>query len=87
MRGVAAGRVILADWLRGVGNLLIVDHGSVHQSVRHDEAHYRRVGDAIRGGEAIATVRNSGGNADSGLYFELRHEGKPLDPLTWVDAK
>lgn len=88
VRAIAAGRVVFADWLRGFGNLLIIDHGGAYMSLYGNaEALYKRVGDAIRGGEPIATVGNSGGNADSGLYFELRHEGRPLDPLKWVDIQ
>lgn len=85
VRAVAAGRVVFADWLRGFGNLLIIDHGGAYMSLYgNNEALYKQVGDPIRSGETIATVGNSGGNADSGLYFELRHQGKPLDPLMWV---
>jgi septal ring factor EnvC (AmiA/AmiB activator) len=51
----------------------------------NNETLYKRVGETIQGGDPIAAVGNSGGNANSGLYFELRHEGKPLDPLRWVD--
>jgi murein hydrolase activator len=88
VRAIAAGRVIFADWLRGFGNLLIIDHGSAYMSLYgNNETLYKRVGDAIRGGDPVATVGNSGGNSDSGLYFELRHEGKPLDPLRWVDIQ
>lgn len=86
VRAVAAGRVVFADWLRGFGNLLIIDHGGAYMSLYgNNEALYKRVGEEIQGGDAIATVGNSGGNPDSGLYFELRHQGKPLDPLTWVN--
>jgi len=88
VRAVADGRVVFADWLRGFGNLLIVDHGDAYMSLYgNNEALYKRVGDPIRGGESIATVGASGGNADSGLYFELRHQGRPLDPLEWVDIR
>ena len=88
VRSVAAGRVVFADWLRGFGNLLIVDHGGAYMSLYgNNEALYKRVGDVIHGGEAIAAVGSTGGNADSGLYFELRHEGRPLDPLSWVGVK
>jgi len=88
VRAVAAGRVVFADWLRGFGNLLIIDHGGAYMSLYgNNEALYKRVGDIIHGGEAIAAVGSSGRNADSGLYFELRHQGRPLDPLTWVDIK
>lgn len=82
---VAAGRVVYADWLRGFGNLLIIDHGQGFMSLYgNNETLYKQVGDSLHGGDAIAAVGNSGGNADSGLYFELRFEGKPLDPGKWV---
>jgi septal ring factor EnvC (AmiA/AmiB activator) len=85
VRAVADGRVVFADWLRGFGNLLIIDHGDAFMSLYgNNEALYKRVGDIIHGGEAVAAVGNSGGNADSGLYFELRYQGRPLDPLDWV---
>jgi septal ring factor EnvC (AmiA/AmiB activator) len=85
VKAIADGRVVFADWLRGFGNLLIVDHGDAYMSLYgNNEALYKRVGDAIRAGDAVAAVGASGGNADSGLYFELRHQGKPLDPLDWV---
>lgn len=88
VQAIAAGRVVFADWLRGFGNLLIIDHGGAYMSLYgNNETLYKRVGDEIRGGEAIATVGNSGGNTDSGLYFEMRHQGKPLDPLTWVNIQ
>jgi septal ring factor EnvC (AmiA/AmiB activator) len=88
VRAIADGRVVFADWLRGFGNLLIVDHGDAYMSLYgNNEALYKRVGDPIRGGEAVAAVGASGGNADSGLYFELRHQGRPLDPLEWVELR
>ena len=85
---VAAGRVVFADWLRGFGNLLIVDHGKGYMSLYgNNETLYKQVGDVLRGGDTVAAVGNSGGNEDSGLYFELRHESKPLDPMKWLAAK
>lgn len=88
VKTVAAGRVVFADWLRGFGNLLIVDHGNAYMSLYgNNETLYKQVGDELRGGDTIATVGNSGGNADSGLYFELRHESRPLDPLKWLAKK
>ncbi len=85
VKAVAAGRVVFADWLRGFGNLLIIDHGKGYMSLYgNNETLYKQVGDVLRGGDTIAAVGNSGGNEDSGLYFELRHEGKPLDPMKWV---
>jgi len=85
---VAAGRVVFADWLRGFGNLLIVDHGNAYMSLYGDnETLLKQVGDEVRGGDTIAIVGNSGGNSESGLYFELRHESRPLDPLKWMATK
>lgn len=88
VKAVAAGRVVFADWLRGFGNLLIIDHGKAYMSLYgNNETLYKQVGDELRGGDTIAGVGNSGGNEDSGLYFELRHQSKPLDPMKWMAAK
>jgi len=88
VRAVAAGKVVFADWLRGFGNLLIIDHGKGYMSLYgNNETLYKQVGDTLRGGDVIAAAGNSGGNEDSGLYFELRHEGKPLDPAKWVATR
>ena len=88
VKAIAAGRIVFADWLRGFGNLMIVDHGSSYMSLYgNNEILHKQVGDSVRGGDTIATVGNSGGNSDSGLYFELRHQGKPFDPLNWVRIK
>lgn len=88
VRAIADGRVVFADWLRGFGNLLIVDHGDAYMSLYgNNEALYRRVGDAIRAGDPVAAVGASGGATDSGLYFELRYQGRPLDPLEWVNIR
>lgn len=85
VKAVAAGRVVFADWLRGFGNLLIIDHGKNYMSLYgNNETLYKQVGDVLHGGDTVAAVGNSGGNEDSGLYFELRHEGKPLDPAKWI---
>jgi murein hydrolase activator len=86
VKTIAPGRVVYADWLRGFGNLLIVDHGKGYMSLyANNETLYKQVGDALQGGDTIAAVGNSGGNEDFGLYFELRHEGKPLDPMKWLE--
>ena len=85
VRAVAPGRVVFADWMRGFGNLLIVDHGNEYLSIYgNNESLFRQAGEAVGSGDAIARVGNSGGNPESGLYFELRHQGKPFDPLAWV---
>jgi septal ring factor EnvC (AmiA/AmiB activator) len=88
VRAVAGGRVVFADWLRGFGNLLIIDHGEGYMSLYgYNEALLKRVGDDISGGDAVATVGSSGGGVESGLYFELRHQGKPFDPMTWIKTR
>jgi len=85
VKSVAAGRVVYADWLRGFGNLLIIDHGNGYMSLYgNNETLYKQVGDILRGGDTVSSVGNSGGNEESGLYFELRHEGNPLDPVKWI---
>ncbi|MDH2916210.1 MAG: peptidoglycan DD-metalloendopeptidase family protein, partial [Gallionella sp.] len=88
VKAVAGGRVVYADWLRGFGNLLIIDHGQGYMSLYgNNETLYKQVGDNIHAGDIVATVGNSGGNEDSGLYFEIRHQGKAFDPLRWVSLK
>jgi murein hydrolase activator len=88
VRAVAPGRVVFADWLRGFGNMIIVDHGGGYMSLYgNNESLYREVGDSVKAGDAIAAVGASGGNPQTGLYFELRFQGKPFDPLTWVSLK
>jgi septal ring factor EnvC (AmiA/AmiB activator) len=88
VKSVAAGQVVFADWLRGFGNLLIIDHGDGFLTVYgNNESLFRQAGDKVRGGEAVASVGNSGGNPESGLYFELRHQGQALDPLKWVSLR
>ena len=85
VKAVAGGTVVFSDWLRGFGNLLIIDHGDDFLSVYgNNESLLAAMGARVKGGEAIATVGNSGGNPDSGLYFELRYRGQPFDPLKWA---
>jgi septal ring factor EnvC (AmiA/AmiB activator) len=85
VRAVAGGEVVYSDWLRGYGNLIIIDHGGDYLSVYgNNDALLKEVGDAVDGGDAIASVGASGGGAESGLYFEIRHQGRPLDPMQWV---
>ena len=88
VHAVAAGQVVFADWLRGFGNLLILDHGEGFLSVyANNETLLRSVGDAVSADEVIASVGNTGGNAQSGLYFEMRYQGRPFDPLGWASAR
>ncbi|GGY24847.1 peptidoglycan DD-metalloendopeptidase family protein [Pseudoduganella albidiflava] len=85
IRSVAQGRVVFADWLRGFGNLIIVDHGGQYMSIYgNNQSLLKRAGDVVKGGDVIAAAGNSGGNEESGLYFELRHQGRAFDPAEWV---
>ncbi len=88
VRAVAGGSVVFSDWLRGFGNLLVIDHGDDFLSVYgNNESLLAAVGASVKDGESVATVGNSGGNPDSGLYFELRHRGQPFDPLKWASSR
>lgn len=85
VRAIADGRVVFADWLRGFGNLLILDHGGGYMSLYgYNESLLKTVGEMIKSGDAIAEVGNTGGNLHSGLYFELRYQSKPLNPMSWL---
>ncbi|SFL74484.1 Septal ring factor EnvC, activator of murein hydrolases AmiA and AmiB [Rugamonas rubra] len=85
IHAVAGGRVVFSEWLRGFGNLIIVDHGGQYMSIYgNNQSLLKRAGDVVKGGEPIASAGNSGGNEESGLYFELRHQGRAFDPATWV---
>ncbi len=85
IRAVGPGRVVHADWMRGFGNLIIIDHGGEYLSIYgNNSALLKRPGDMVRAGEAVASAGNTGGNEESGLYFELRHRGKAFDPASWI---
>ena len=88
IKAVAGGRVVFAEWLRGFGNLIIVDHGGQYMSIYgNNQSLLRRPGDAVKAGDVIASAGNSGGNEQSGLYFEMRHQGRAFDPLGWVTSR
>lgn len=88
VKAVAAGRVAFADWLRGFGLLTIIDHGGGYMSLYgHNQSLYKRSGDWVEAGAAIAGVGSSGGRAAPGLYFEIRRDGEPSDPLSWVSER
>ncbi|HEY3327722.1 MAG TPA: peptidoglycan DD-metalloendopeptidase family protein [Novimethylophilus sp.] len=88
VRSVANGRVVFADWLRGFGNLLIVDHGDGYMSLySNNQSLLKKVGDEVSAGDTIAVVGNSGGNPEAGLYFEIRYQSKPFDPLSWCSIR
>ncbi len=84
VRAVAPGRVAFADWLRGHGLLLVLDHGGGWMTLyAHGDRLERGVGDWVQTGDIIARAGSSGGQSESGLYFELRRDGKPVDPRGW----
>jgi murein hydrolase activator len=88
VKSVADGRVVFADWMRGFGNLIIVDHGSGYMSLYgNNQAVLKHVGDEVDAGDTIASVGNSGGNESNGLYYELRRNSQPFDPLGWSVAR
>jgi septal ring factor EnvC (AmiA/AmiB activator) len=82
------GRVVYADWFRGAGLLLILDHGDGYMSLyAHNQTLVREIGDWVSAGEQIATVGNSGGQQQDGLYFEIRHNSEPQNPKKWCSTK
>jgi len=85
VHAVAAGRVAYAEWLKGYGLLMILDHGSGWMTLyAFNDALLKKAGDAVRAGEAISTVGSSGGQGRPALYFELRRNGQPQDPKAWL---
>jgi septal ring factor EnvC (AmiA/AmiB activator) len=85
VRAIGPGRVVHAAWMRGWGNMIIVNHGGEYLSIYgFNETLIKHVGDSVKAGDVIASAGSSGGNGESGLYFELRHLGKPIDPAGWV---
>jgi septal ring factor EnvC (AmiA/AmiB activator) len=85
VRAVGPGRIVYAKWMRGWGNMIIVNHGGEYLSIYgFNETLLKHEGDSVKAGEVIASAGSTGGNGESGLYFELRHLGKPIDPAGWV---
>ena len=85
IHAVFSGRVVFADWLRGYGLLVILDHGGDYMTLYGNaDSLLKSVGDRVEGGEQIAQAGRSGGQADSGLYFEVRHKGAVVNPLAWL---
>ncbi len=85
VQAIAAGRVVFSDWLRGFGNLLIIDHGDQYLSIyAGNESLFKQTGQEVKAREPIASVGNTLGIGEPGLYFEMRYRGTPFDPLNWV---
>jgi septal ring factor EnvC (AmiA/AmiB activator) len=88
VHAVHGGRVVFADWLRGAGLLVILDHGNGYLSLYgHNQSLLKDAGDVVKAGEAISTVGNSGGQDTSALYFAIRQQGRPIDPAQWCRAQ
>ncbi len=84
VKAVAKGKVAYADPLQGYGSLIIIDHGQGYMTVHgFNQSLYKRVGDLVEAGDVIASVGKSGGRKQSGLYFAIRKQGMPIDPLEW----
>jgi septal ring factor EnvC (AmiA/AmiB activator) len=84
---VYAGKILYADWFKGYGNMIIIDHGDNYYTVyAHIEEAFKSTGDAVEAGEVIATVGDTGSITGPKLYFEVRHHGKPLDPMQWLET-
>lgn len=88
VRAVHGGRVVFADWLRGAGLLVILDHGNGYLSLYgHNQSLLRDAGEIVKAGDPIATVGNSGGQEATALYFAIRQQGRPSDPAQWCRAQ
>lgn len=87
VRAVSRGRVAFADWLRGMGNLIIIDHGNSYLSLYgHNESLFKSAGEWVESGDIISSIGNSGGQPKTGLYFEIRKKGKPQNPTLWCKS-
>lgn len=85
VQSIHNGQVVFADWLRGFGLMVIIDHGQGYLSLYgQNESLLKSTGDWVEAGEPIAIVGRSGGSSEPGLYFEIRYQGKPQNPLSWI---
>ena len=84
IKAVTRGKVVYAEWLRGYGLLTIIDHGQGYMTLyAFNQSLYKRMGDSVEAGDVIASVGQSGGRSQAGLYFGIRKQGVPIDPLEW----
>jgi septal ring factor EnvC (AmiA/AmiB activator) len=84
IKAVTTGKVVYAEWMRSYGLLLIIDHGQGYMTLyAFNQSLYKQVGDWVATGDVIASVGQSGGRSQSGLYFGIRNKGVPIDPLEW----
>ncbi|QQO07155.1 peptidoglycan DD-metalloendopeptidase family protein [Luteimonas sp. MC1750] len=88
VRAVAEGTVVFAEWMTGYGLILIIDHGNGYMSLyAHNDSLLKGPGDRVARGDAVSTVGTSGGQGTAALYFELRRDGKPVDPNAWLQKR
>ena len=86
IRAVFSGETIFSSWLKGYGNVIIIAHGKKYHTVyAHAEELFRSKGEKVKAGEVIATVGDTGAMNGPTLYFEIRHQGNPIDPLEWIN--
>ena len=84
VHAISAGKVIFADWFRNLGLLMIIDHGDGYMSLYgNNETLLKKPGDIVKTGEVVANAGDTGGQGRTGLYFEIRQEGNPLNPGIW----
>jgi len=84
IKSVVAGKIIYSGWFKGYGNMIIIDHGESYYTVyAHLEENFKSKGDLVEAEEVIATAGDAGSLSGPGLYFEVRHHGKPVDPVEW----
>lgn len=87
VRAVHHGRVVFSDWMRGFGHLVILDHGGEYMSLYgHLQQSARSTGEWVQTGDELGRTGDSGGQDEPGLYFEIRHKGKPQDPVAWCSG-
>jgi septal ring factor EnvC (AmiA/AmiB activator) len=85
VRAVFEGKIIFADWFKGYGNMIIIDHGEHYYTLyAHAEELLKNRDDRVSAGEIVGTVGDSGSMTGPGLHFEVRHHGTPMDPLEWL---
>jgi septal ring factor EnvC (AmiA/AmiB activator) len=87
IQAVYGGKILYADWFKGYGNMIIIDHGDNYYTVYgHIEEAFKTAGDVVEAGEVMATAGDTGSINGPKLYFEIRHHGKPLDPMQWLET-
>jgi septal ring factor EnvC (AmiA/AmiB activator) len=85
IKAVCPGRILYAKWFKGYGNMIIIDHGDNYYTVyAHADEIFKHKGDLVEQGEVVGTLGDTGSMVGPGLYFEVRHHGKPINPIKWL---